>query len=293
MKIAVTGSSGLIGTALVSSLKADGHEVLCLVRRPAKSADEVQWDPARTLDPRVLSGVDAAVSLAGAGVGDKRWSEDYKRTLIDSRIQSTFTLSTALAAQERTPAVLVAGSAIGYYGHSDGRELDENSPAGDDFLAQLCVRWEAATAPAEAAGIRVAHARTGLVVAKEGGAWARMFPLFKLGLGGKLGSGKQYWSFISLHDEIAALRHLLEHEIAGPVNLTAPNPVTNAEITKAMGAALKRPTLFPAPAFALKIVLGEFSSEPLGSQRVLPRRLEKEGFTFAHPTITEAIRAAL
>ncbi|MGQ0623517.1 MAG: TIGR01777 family oxidoreductase [Sporichthyaceae bacterium] len=293
MKVVVAGSSGLIGSALVASLKTDGHHVVRLVRRPAKAADELQWDPEQPLDPRSLAGVHAAVNLAGAGVGDKRWSEDYKRALIDSRLRTTHTLATAIAGAEHPPSVFVAGSAVGFYGHSDDRELDENSPPGDDFLAQLCVRWEAAAAPAASAGIRVVHPRTGLVVAREGGAWARMFPLFKLGLGGKLGSGKQYWSFISLRDEVAALRYLLERDISGPVNLTAPNPVTNAEVTKAMGAALHRPTLFPAPAFALKVVLGEFASEPLGSQRVLPRRLEKEGFTFADPSIDEAIRAAL
>ncbi len=293
MKVALTGSSGLVGTALVTALRADGHDVLRLVRRPARADDEVQWDPAQPLDPAKLEGVDAAVTLAGAGVADKRWSDSYKRTLVESRLQTTHTLATALAALSPRPAVLVAGSAIGYYGDTGAQAVDETAPPGDDFLAQLCVRWEAATAPAEAAGIRVAHARTGLVVARQGGAWGRLFPLFKLGLGGKLGNGKQYWSFISLTDEVRALQFLLTHEVSGAVNLTAPEPVTNAEVTRVMGKVLHRPTLLPAPAFALKIVLGEFSKEPLGSQRVLPHALEKAGFTFEHPTIEAAIRAAL
>lgn len=293
MKVAVTGSSGLIGKALVSALKADGHEVLRLVRRPPGAADEVQWDPGKTLDPAVLAGVDAAVNLAGAGVGDKRWTESYKRTLVESRLTSTHTLATALAALTPRPGVLVSGSAIGYYGDTGEHAVDETAPPGADFLAQLCVRWEAASAPAQAAGIRVAHARTGLVVAADGGAWGRMFPLFKLGLGGKLGNGRQYWSFISLTDEVRALQFLLTHEVSGAVNLTAPQAVTNAEVTRVMGTVLHRPTLLPAPAFGLKLLLGEFASEPLGSHRVLPRALEKAGFSFEHPSCEQAIRAAL
>lgn len=293
MKVAITGSSGLIGSALVESLRRDGHEVLRLVRGAPQGPDEAQWDPERPLEPAVLAGVDAAVNLAGAGVGDKRWSESYKRTLIDSRLRSTHTLATALAALDPRPRVLVSGSAIGYYGDTGDRETDETAPPGEDFLAGLCVRWEAATAPAEAAGIRVAQVRTGLVVAGNGGAWARMFPLFKLGLGGKLGNGRQYWSYISLTDEVRAIRFLLTTDVSGPVNLTAPEPVTNAEVTRVMGQVLHRPTLLPAPAFGLRLVLGEFASEPLGSHRVVPRVLEKAGFTFSHPTIEAAIRAAL
>lgn len=293
MKVAITGSSGLVGTALVAALKADGHQVLRLVRRPASGAEELQWDPAQPLDPAGLAGVDAAVTLAGAGVADKRWSESYKQVLVDSRVQSTRTLATALAALDPRPSVLVAGSAIGYYGDTGAQAVDETAPPGQDFLAQLCVQWESATAPAEAAGIRVAHARTGLVVAREGGAWGRLFPLFRFGLGGKIGNGKQYWSHISLTDEVRALQFLLTSEVSGPVNLTAPEPVTNAEVTRVMGKVLHRPTLLPAPAFALKIVLGEFAREPLGSQRVLPHVLEKAGFTFEHPTIEAAVRAAI
>ena len=293
MKVAVAGSSGLIGTALVEALRADGHQVLRLVRRAPRDADDVQWDPSQPLSPAKLAGVDAAVCLSGAGVGDKRWSDSYKRVLADSRLQPTHTLATALAALEEKPKVFLAGSAIGYYGSTGDTPTDETAGPADDFLAQLVVRWEAAAEPAISAGIRTAFLRTGLVVSRDGGAWGRMFPLFKLGLGGKLGNGRQYWSYISLSDHVRAMMFLLTHDVSGPVNLTAPEPVTNAEATKAMGTVLHRPTLFPAPAFGLKLVLGEFASEPLRSQRIVPNVLQKAGFTFEHGTIESAIRAAL
>ncbi|GAA0604287.1 TIGR01777 family oxidoreductase [Sporichthya brevicatena] len=292
MKIAVCGSSGLIGTALVDALRADGHEVLRLVRRAPRGADEVQWDPSQPLSPGKLAGVEAAVNLSGAGVGDKRWSEAYKRTLVDSRVDPTHTLATALAALDDKPRVLLQGSAIGYYGDHGDTKVDETFGPADDFLARLTVRWEAAAAPAEDAGIRVCYLRTGLVVAREGGAWGRLFPIFKFGLGGKLGNGRQYWSFISLTDHVRALKFLLTSDVSGPVNLTGPEPVTNAEVTKAMGRVLHRPTLFPVPAIALKVALGEFSTETLRSQRVVPAVLSKAGFSFEHPTIEAAIRAA-
>jgi uncharacterized protein (TIGR01777 family) len=293
MRVAVGGSSGLIGRALVEALGREGHEVVRLVRREPRAAGEVSWDPGTPLDPAALAGVDAAINLAGAGVGDKRWTPEYKKTLVDSRVQSTRTLAEALAGLAPLPRVLIGGSAIGYYGDGGDRPLDEASPPGDDFLARLCVQWEAATAPAEAAGIRVVHARTGLVVAPKGGAFGRMFPLFKLGLGGRLGSGRQYWSVISLEDEVRALVFLLTADVSGPVNLTGPTPVTNAEATRALGLVLHRPTLLPVPAFGLRLVLGEFASEPLRSQRVLPKALTAAGFTFRHPTVADAIRAAL
>lgn len=293
MKVAVAGASGLIGTALVAALKTDGHEVLQLVRRAPQHPGEVQWDPGSPLDPAALTGVEAAVCLSGAGVGDKRWNESYKRTLVESRVNPTHTLATALAALDPKPRVFLSGSAIGYYGETGDAPIDETAGPGDDFLATLTVDWEGAAAPAEAAGIRVAYLRTGLVVAREGGAWGRMFPLFKFGLGGKLGNGRQYWSFISLSDHVRALMFLLTHDVSGPVNLTGPEPVTNAQATKAMGAVLHRPTFLPAPAFGLRLVLGEFSAEPLRSQRILPNALQKAGFTFEHPTIEAAIRAAL
>lgn len=294
MKVAITGASGLIGSALVPHLRARGDEVLRLVRRPARAADEVSWDPAAgTVDLERLAGIDAVVHLAGAGVGDHRWTDAYKRTILDSRVDGTHTIVNAMTALDPRPRILVAGSAIGWYGDTGDRAVDETAPAGAGFLADVVRAWEAAADPARAAGIRVTHARTGLVVAKEGGAWGRLFPIFRLGLGGKLGSGRQYWSWISLRDEIAALTYLLDNEsMTGPVNLTGPAPATNAEVTSAMGKVLGRPTLFAVPAFALKTVLGEFSSEILGSARVIPSVLDASGFTWQDPTVESAIRAA-
>ncbi|MGW2207132.1 TIGR01777 family oxidoreductase [Streptomyces sp. NPDC001774] len=293
-RIAVTGASGLIGTALVRSLRADGHHVSRLVRRPARTADEIEWDPARLyVDAAGLVGVDAVVHLAGAGVGEHRWNEAYKKEIRDSRVLGTRAIAEALASLADPPRVLVCGTALGYYGDTGSRAVDESAPAGEGFLPSVCVEWEAAAAPAEEAGIRVAYARTGLVVAAEGGAWGRLFPVFRAGVGGRMGDGRQYWSFISLHDEVAALRHLIDTDsLAGPVNLTAPEPVTNREVTAAMGRVLRRPTFFTVPAPALRLALGEFAVDVLGSQRVLPSRLLESGFDFAFPTIDEAIRAA-
>ncbi|MFF7180698.1 TIGR01777 family oxidoreductase [Streptomyces sp. NPDC008121] len=293
-RIAVTGASGLIGSALVRSLRADGHHVSRLVRRPARTADEVEWDPARLyVDSAGLVGVDAVVHLAGAGVGERRWTEAYRKEIRDSRVLGTRAIAQALASLAEPPKVLVCGTALGYYGDTGTRAVDESAPAGEGFLPSVCVEWEAAAAPAEEAGIRVAYARTGLVVAGEGGAWGRLFPLFRAGVGGRMGDGRQYWSFISLHDEVAALRHLIDDDsLSGPVNLTAPEPVTNREVTAAMGRVLRRPTLLTVPAPALRAVLGGFAEDVLGSQRVLPGRLLESGFDFAFPTIDESIRAA-
>ncbi|MEU9996435.1 TIGR01777 family oxidoreductase [Streptomyces sp. NPDC050848] len=293
-RIAVTGASGLIGSALVRSLRADGHHVSRLVRRPARTADEVEWDPARQyVDAAGLVGVDAVVHLAGAGVGERRWSEAYKKEIRDSRVLGTRAIAQALASLAEPPKVLVCGTALGYYGDTGSRAVDESAPAGEGFLPSVCVEWEAAAAPAEEAGIRVAYARTGLVVAAEGGAWGRLFPVFRAGVGGRMGDGRQYWSFISLHDEVAALRHLVDTEsLSGPVNLTAPEPVTNREVSAAMGRVLRRPALLTVPAPALRLALGEFAADVLGSQRVLPSRLLESGFSFAFPTIDESIRAA-
>ncbi|MFE5715866.1 TIGR01777 family oxidoreductase [Streptomyces sp. NPDC056501] len=293
-RVAVTGASGLIGKALVRSLRADGHDVLRLVRRPAATADEVEWDPKRLyVDAAGLVGVDAVVHLAGAGVGEHRWTEAYKREIRDSRVLGTTAIAQALASLAEPPEVLVCGTALGWYGDTGSRAVDESAPAGTGFLPSVCVEWEAAAAPAEEAGIRVVHARTGLVVAAEGGAWGRLFPVFRAGIGGRLGDGRQYWSHISLHDEVAALRHLVDTPaLSGPVNLTAPEPVTNREVTAAMGRVLRRPTLCAVPAPVLKVVLGDFAQDVLGSQRVLPGRLLESGFDFAFPTIDDAIRAA-
>ncbi|WP_405684733.1 TIGR01777 family oxidoreductase [Streptomyces sp. NBC_01387] len=294
MRIAIAGASGLIGKALDRSLRTDGHEVVRLVRRIARAADEVEWDPERSyVNTAGLAGCDAVVNLAGAGVGDHRWTDAYKKTLRDSRILGNAALAEAVASLDVPPRVLLCGSAVGYYGDTGDRAIDESAPPGDGFLADLCVEWEEAARPAEEAGIRTVFARTGLVVAKEGGAWGKLFPLFRAGLGGRMGDGNQYWSFIALHDEVAALRHILDTgTLAGPVNLTGPAPVTNRAVTEAMGRVLHRPTLFTAPAPALRIVLGEFAGDVLASQRVLPRQLLESGFTFAFPGIDEAIGAA-
>ncbi|MET7574636.1 TIGR01777 family oxidoreductase [Streptomyces sp. NPDC005492] len=294
-RIAVTGASGLIGSALVRSLTADGHEVVRLVRRAARGADEVCWDPeGQYVDAAALDGCDAVVNLAGAGIGDHRWTDAYKKTIRDSRVLGTAALAEAVAALDRPPRVWVNGSAIGFYGDTGDRAVDEDAPPGDGFLPALCVEWEEATAPVQEAGVRTVFARTGLVVARDGGAWAKLFPLFKAGIGGRFGDGRQYWSFVALHDEVAAIRHLIDTDgLSGPFNLTAPNPLTNREIAAAMGRVLHRPSLFAVPAPALKLALGEMSGDVLGSQRVLPKRLLESGFTFAFPEIEGAVRAAL
>ncbi|MFD3547379.1 TIGR01777 family oxidoreductase [Streptomyces sp. NPDC058655] len=295
MRIAVTGSTGLIGKALVRSLRADGHEVVRFVRRAPAAADEARWDPARgEVDPAGLAGCAAVVHLAGAGVGDHRWTAAYKREIRDSRVLGTAAVARAAAALDEPPAVLVSGSAIGYYGDTGDRAVTEDAPAGHGFLPSVCVEWEAAAEPAAAAGIRTVHARTGLVVARDGGAWGRLFPIFRAGAGGRIGNGRQYWSYISLRDEVAALRHLVDTPaLSGPVNLTAPEPLTNRQVTEAMSRVLHRPAVLPVPAVALRVALGEFAEDVLGSQRVRPARLLESGFVFSDPGIEQAIRAAL
>ncbi|MFE9373372.1 TIGR01777 family oxidoreductase [Streptomyces sp. NPDC006711] len=294
MKIAVTGSTGLIGAELVRSLRADGHEVLRLVRRAPRGPDEVAWDPVRQyVDTAGLAGCEGVVHLAGAGVADRRWSAAYKKEIRDSRVLGTAALAEALAGLDTPPKVLVSGSAIGYYGDTGERVVDESAPPGDGFLPSVCVDWEEAAGAAREAGIRTVFARTGLVVARRGGAWAKLIPLFRAGLGGRLGSGRQYWSFIALHDEVAALRFLLDTEsLSGPVNLTAPQPVTNREVTAAMSRVLRRPALLPVPAPALRVALGEAAGDVLAGQRVVPGRLLEAGFRFAFPTVEEAVRVA-
>jgi uncharacterized protein len=296
MRIAVAGASGLIGSALVRSLTTDGHEVVRLVRRAAAGPLEVCWDPqGRSIEATAagLTGCAAVVNLAGAGIGDRRWTPSYKRLLRDSRVLGTATLAEAVAALPEPPRVFVSGSAIGVYGDTGDRVVDEETPPGEGFLPSLCVEWEEAAAPAREAGVRTVFARTGLVVARGGGAWGRLFPLFRAGLGGRLGDGRQYWSYIALHDEVAAIRYLIDHDtLSGPFNLTAPQPLTNREITAAMARVLRRPAPFAVPAPVLRAVLGEMAGDVLGSQRVVPRRLLGAGFRFAFPGIDEAIRAA-
>jgi uncharacterized protein (TIGR01777 family) len=289
VKLAVTGASGLIGTALVTRLRASGHDVVKLVRRPPAAADEVSWDPdAGTIDVEGLSGVEGAVHLAGAGVGDHRWTDDYKRTIRDSRVLGTRTLVKALTALEPLPRVLVSGSAVGFYGDRGDEELTEESPGGKGFLADVVRAWEAETEPASAAGIRVAMIRTGLVMSPSGGAFGRLLPLVKLGLGGPLGNGRQWWPWITLEDEVGAIDFLLTHAVTGPVNLSAPHPARQKDVVRAIARAAHRPALLPAPRLALRVALGEFSDDILDSQRVLPRRLVTAGFTFRHPELAGA-----
>lgn len=290
MSVAVTGAGGLIGSALVRALRDEGRTVLRLVRRHATAADEIRWDPFGEVEAGALEGVDAVVHLAGAGLGDRRWSEPYKRQLRDSRIEGTRTLARALAALDRRPAVLVSASAVGYYGDTGDREVDESAPNGRGFLAELCRDWEAAAGPAAEAGIRVVHPRSGLVLSREGGLLGKVLPLFRLGLGGRIGAGRQWMSWISLSDEVAALRFLIDGDLHGPVDVTAPEPVTNAAFTAAVGRALGRPAPFAVPPFALRLLLGEFADEAaLVSQRVAPTRLAEAGFGFRHPGIDAAL----
>ena len=294
-RIVLAGSSGLIGSALSAYLTARGDEVVRLVRRPARTAGELSWDPAAgRLDAGALQGAAAVVNLAGAGVGDKRWSEDYKALIRSSRVDTTRTLALAVAATGE-PIRFVNASAVGYYGSDRGDDiLTEESAPGQGFLAGLVRDWEAATAPAAASGAPVALARTGLVMDATGGAFARLVLLTKLGLGGPIGSGKQYWPWISLHDEVRALAWLVDHpEVTGAVNVVGPDPLRQAAIAAAIAARLPRPHVVPAPAAALKLVLGEFADDVLGSQRVIPARLVASGFRHDHPSIEDAVAAML
>lgn len=295
MRIAITGSSGLIGTALASSLTQRGDEVLKLVRRGTSAADEVKWDPARgELDHDALRGVSAVVNLAGAGIGDKRWTAAYKQTLVDSRVDSTRTIVDALTRLQE-PTRLVNGSAMGYYGDRGEETVDEESTPGAGFLVDLVKAWESAAAPATAAGLPVAFARTGLVLSPGGGLMDRVRPLAKLGLGGPLGNGRQWWSWISLADEVRALIHLIDHpEITGPVNLAVPadSAVRQRDAMHALGRALHRPSFMPAPAPALRVVLGEFAGDVLASTRMAPTVLQRNGFDWAHTNIDDAMRYA-
>lgn len=289
-RIAITGASGLIGTALVGHLKSEGHTVQRLVRRNVVAPDEIQWDPKTGfVDIDALRGVDAVIHLAGVGVGDKRWNKKYKAEILNSRLLGTTAI--AKAVNEVKPQVFISASAIGWYGESGNRAVVEADRVGDDFLAAVCREWEGAADIAT--DVRIVKLRTGLVLDPTGGALGKMLPLFRLGLGGKLGNGKQWWSWITLHDVIRAITFLLEHKVSGPVNLTSPNPVTNQEFTSALARAMHRPALFPAPAIALKIALGGFSSEVLGSKKVIPQALTDAGFTWDYPHITNALNALI
>ncbi|WP_018156223.1 TIGR01777 family oxidoreductase [Demetria terragena] len=292
-RVAIAGSSGLIGDALSSFLRNRGDEVVHLVRREPESPHEVEWDPANgRLDPESLGAVTAAVNLAGAGIGDKRWTDQYKRLLVSSRVDSTRTLATTLAKLDGDIR-LVNGSAMGFYGDRGEDVLDETEPAGSAFLSDLVQQWEAAAQPAIDAGYPVAYARTGLVFA-GGGMMERVLPLAKFGLGGPLGSGRQWWSWITLVDEVRALAHLIDHpEITGPVNVVAPNPERQKDVMRVLGRLLGRPAVLPAPKPALRLVLGELSSDILSSQRLDPAVLRESGFIWEHENVESGLRFVL
>jgi uncharacterized protein (TIGR01777 family) len=288
--VAIAGSSGLIGSALVSALRTADHHVLRIVRRAPANRAELRWDPeAGDIDVDALAGVDAVVNLCGIGISDRRWSGAFKQNLRDSRITPTEVLSAAVA-DARVP-VLINASGVGFYGDTGARTVDESAPSGRGFLARLTQDWEAATTPARAAGARVVLARTGLVLSRSGGLLSRLRPLFSMGLGSRLGNGRQYMSWISLDDEVRALRFAMaESAISGPINLTGPAPVTNAEFTAALGRALNRPTPLALPGFAARAAFGELADEGLlAGQRAIPAVLEQAGFQFQHNTIGEAL----
>lgn len=297
MRIAITASTGLIGTALADSLVADGTDVIRLVRRPPSAASEVRWDPAApdgNLDPAMLSGLDAVVHLSGAPVAAGRWTPARKAELRASRIGSTNALVRAMLAAEARPSALIVASAIGWYGNTADRPVDETAPNGSGFLAELVRDWEAAAEPARVGGIRVVNLRSGIVLTSRGGMLPKLLLPFRLGLGAKLGTGNQYFSWITLADHIRATRYLIDEPgIDGPVNLTAPAPVTNAELTHAVAAALHRPAALTVPAGAIRLALGEVSTELLSSCRAIPGRLQQAGFTFTHPQIGPALAAAV
>ena len=295
MKIVISGASGLIGTQLVAKLSSSGHEVVRLVRRSPKSG-EIQWNPkSGILDSAALEGTDAVIHLSGAGIGDKRWTDGYRKEILDSRTATTALLAKTMASLSRKPSVFLSGSAIGIYGARNDEQLTEVSTHGTGFLAEVCEQWEAAAKPAVDAGIRTVYLRTGIVLSPKGGALKKLLPLFKLGVGGKFGNGKQWQSWISIDDEIGAIEHLLTANVSGAVNLTAPNPVTNAEFTKVLASVLKRPAIVPVPTFAPKIVLGGELADALlfTGQRVIPAALNASGYMFKHTTLESAFRSLL
>jgi uncharacterized protein len=291
--ILLAGGSGLIGTELARSLIAGGRVVRRLVRRPARRADEIEWHPERgPLAASALSGVAAVVCLSGVGIGDHRWTPAYKRAIRESRLSAVAALAEAVASIAQPPHLLCA-SAIGYYGDTGDRVTDESASNGTGFLAELCGDWEAAADPARQAGARVVHLRSGVVLSRQGGLLARLRPVVRLGVGGRLGSGKQFVAWISLEDEVRAICFLIDSDIDGPVNLTAPEPVRNSELIAELARLMKRPAVVPVPKFALRLVLGELAEDALGGQRALPARLSAAGFTFRHPTLGEALRQTL
>lgn len=298
MKVLISGSGGFIGSALAERLTSSGHRVIRLVRREVSPGqDAVSWNPdGGEIDARGLEGIDAVVHLAGEGIGDHRWTDAHKARVLSSRVRGTHLLAETIARLETPPKVLISGSAVGYYGYLGADSMTEASPPGAGFLADVVEQWETAAEPAAKAGIRVVRIRSGVVLSPKGGALQKQLLPFKLGVGGKLGSGNQYLSWISLEDETQAIEFLLERDdISGPVNVTSPNPVTNAEFTRALGAALGRPTFMPVPTLALKLLFsGEMTEEMmLGGQRVLPERLQEAGYEFVDPEVEVALRKML
>ena len=293
-RVLVSGASGPIGTALLPSLKARGFTVTRLVRSSAADTDQIAWDPSRPLSPDLVSGFGAVIHLAGESIVG-RWTEAKKRRILDSRTQGTSHLAEALATARHRPRVLISASAVGYYGSRGDEILREESPSGGGFAAEICRQWEAATQPAAAAGIRTAQMRLGVVMSAEGGALQKMLLPFRLGMGGRLGDGKQWWTWVSVQDVVGAILHVLNHDsLRGPVNTVAPNPVTNAEFTKTLASTLSRPAMFPMPAFAVRIVFGQMGEELfLASQRVEPTKLLASGYQFQHPDLRKALEEIL
>lgn len=297
MRIVMAGASGFLGTHLARRLAGSGHEVIRLVRRPPTASDQRQWSPERgELDPKVLADADAVINLAGAGVGNHRWTESYKRQIMSSRVDTTATLAAAIVALPRDsrPGVLLNSSAVGYYGDTGNTSVDEDSAPGRSFLAEVCQAWEAAAAPVRETGARLVLMRTGLPLDAHGGLLKPLLLPFRLGAGGRFGTGQQWLPWISLNDWLDAVRFLIDHdEIGGPVNLVGPTPCTNEEFTRVLAGLLHRPTLLPLPKAALRLALGEFGDEALASQRVLPGILTRAGFAYRQPTLDAALRAAL
>jgi uncharacterized protein (TIGR01777 family) len=293
-RILISGASGLIGSALVSALESHGQEIVRLVRRPTGNGNELQWDPMHEVSPELVSGVDAVIHLSGESVAG-RWTAGKKRRIRESRVVGTNNLSRALAKAERPPRTFICASAIGFYGNRGDEVLTEESPPGMGFLPEVCREWEAATEPAMSAGIRTVNLRFGIVLSPHGGALKQMLLPFRLGLGGKIGSGRQWYSWIHVDDVVGAVMHILATPIiVGPVNMTAPSPVTNAEFTKTLGSALQRPTILAVPTFAAKLAFGEFAEEGLlASARVIPKRLGDSGFEFRYPELRPALAQLL
>ena len=294
MRIVVSGASGLLGSSLVPALREAGHEVVRLVRRDAQAADEMAWGPAAgALDPAALAGADAVVNLSGANIG-RRWTKERKREIRESRVVTTSLLARALSQLDSPASVFVCAGGVGVYGDRGDEILTEESEAGEGFLASVLVEKEAATEPAREAGIRVVNLRQGIILSAEGGALARMLPFFKLGVGGRVGSGRQWWSWVSMKDMVAAYRFVLEGDLAGPVNVASPDLVRSAQFVKSLGRVLRRPTVFPVPALGIKTLWGEMGEAALlEGQRALPKRLLAAGFTFGDPELEAALRRTL